>query len=204
MVTIWGEVHVTCWLSVTSISQAPKTPHPTNKIIQVILLNFVRPLPRVVTLSTKVWRHPGVTLVIPLSSDIHYYALLRSWCDRLRGSTQSWIKPEECKWHSGSHQDFEVGQVDVAVLVHLHHLNLHASHLSTRWVGAMGRLGNQTDLEWKEKMSGWSLKLILSMKKLRRICSLMLHFSLCKNNIVLFYIVQKWNQKKSWAHILKP
>lgn len=48
---------------------------------------------------------------------------------------------------SVSHQGFEVGQVNVAVLVHLHHLNLHASHLSTRWVGAVGRLGDETDLE---------------------------------------------------------
>lgn len=51
---------------------------------------------------------------------------------------------------SSAHQGLEVCQVDVAVLVHLHHLNLHASHLSTRWVGAMSRLGDKTDLECKE------------------------------------------------------
>lgn len=46
-----------------------------------------------------------------------------------------------------SHQGFKMGQVDVAIFVHLHYLNLHASHLSTRWVGAMGGLRDQTYLE---------------------------------------------------------
>lgn len=50
---------------------------------------------------------------------------------------------------SSSHQGPEVRQVDVAVFVHLHHLHLHAGHLSARWVGAVRRLGDQTHLEGK-------------------------------------------------------
>lgn len=48
---------------------------------------------------------------------------------------------------SSSHQGLQVRQVDVAVFVHLHHLNLHARHLSARWVGAVGRFGDQADLK---------------------------------------------------------
>ena len=36
--------------------------------------------------------------------------------------------------------------VNVAVLVHLYNLDLHARHLGAGWVGAMGRLGDQTNL----------------------------------------------------------
>lgn len=50
---------------------------------------------------------------------------------------------------SSSHQGPEVRQVDVAVFVHLHHLHLHAGHLSARWVGAVRRLGDQAHLEGK-------------------------------------------------------
>lgn len=61
------------------------------------------------------------------------------------------LKPEGCQYFSSSHQGPEVRQVDVAVFVHLHHLHLHAGHLSTRWVGAVRRLGDQTHLggKWK-------------------------------------------------------
>lgn len=48
-----------------------------------------------------------------------------------------------------SHQSLQVRQVSVAVFVHLHHLNLHASHLSTGWVGAVGGLGDQTHLKFE-------------------------------------------------------
>lgn len=50
---------------------------------------------------------------------------------------------------SCSHQVPQVGQVDVAVFVHLHHLDLHAGHLSAGGVGAVGRLGDETHLGWE-------------------------------------------------------
>lgn len=46
-----------------------------------------------------------------------------------------------------SHQSLQVCQVSVAVFVHLHHLNLHASHLSAGWVGTVGGLGDKTHLK---------------------------------------------------------
>lgn len=46
-----------------------------------------------------------------------------------------------------SHQSLQVCQVSVAVFVHLHHLNLHASHLSAGWVGTVGGLWDQTHLK---------------------------------------------------------
>ena len=53
---------------------------------------------------------------------------------------------ESKAWSVKPHQGFEVGQVDVPILVHLHHLDLHASHLGAGWVGAVGRLWDQADL----------------------------------------------------------
>lgn len=55
---------------------------------------------------------------------------------------------------STSHQSLEVCQVNVAVLVHLDHLHLHARHLSARWVGAVRRLWDQTDLKEQHTASG--------------------------------------------------
>lgn len=52
-----------------------------------------------------------------------------------------------------SHQSLQVRQVSVAVFVHLHHLNLHASHLSTGWVGTVGGLGDQTHLKSRIEIS---------------------------------------------------
>lgn len=49
-----------------------------------------------------------------------------------------------------AHQSLQMHQIDVAVFVHLHHLDLHAGHLSACWVGAVGRLGNQADLQQKK------------------------------------------------------
>ena len=49
-----------------------------------------------------------------------------------------------------SHQSLEVCQVNVAILVHFHHLNFHARHLSAGWVGAVGGFRDQTDLEQQE------------------------------------------------------
>lgn len=46
-----------------------------------------------------------------------------------------------------SHQSFEVYQVSVAIFVHLHHLNLHASHLSACWVGTVSGFGDETHLK---------------------------------------------------------
>lgn len=46
-----------------------------------------------------------------------------------------------------SHQSLEVYQVSVAIFVHLHHLNLHARHLSACWVGTMSRFGDETHLK---------------------------------------------------------
>lgn len=57
------------------------------------------------------------------------------------------IKARGVRVFLSSHQGPEVRQVDVAVFVHLHHLHLHAGHLSARWVGAVRRLGDQTHLE---------------------------------------------------------
>lgn len=47
---------------------------------------------------------------------------------------------------SCSHQVPQVGQVNVAVFVHLHYLYLHARHLGAGRVGAVRRLGDETHL----------------------------------------------------------
>lgn len=71
-----------------------------------------------------------------------------------------------------SHQSLQVRQVSVAVFVHLHHLNLHASHLSTGWVGTVGGLGDQTHLKSRIEISQGKL----IRKNLMLICSTTIYF----------------------------
>lgn len=65
---------------------------------------------------------------------------------RKSGDSTEREKNEGTEETSYSYQVPQVGQVNVAVLVHLHHLHLHAGHLSAGWVGAVSRLGDETNL----------------------------------------------------------
>lgn len=69
-----------------------------------------------------------------------------------------------------SHQSLEMCQVSVAIFVHLHHLNLHASHLSACWVGTVGGFGDETHLKPRTEKCQ-SVSLLLIIKDFMIICS---------------------------------
>ncbi|TNN44069.1 hypothetical protein EYF80_045726 [Liparis tanakae] len=102
--------------------------------------------------------------------------------------------------HAEGGRCLEVCHVDVAVLVHLHHLDLHAGHLSAGRVGAVGRLGDQADLEatggistWKNKKSRERHRLELYICPLALVCNRPAEvlLQLSEENLVAVRLIQR-------------